>query len=201
MKQMTYQTLWSALFLGASSLAQAGGVHYQIDLANQFKANDKGELTAIEMTWTYDPEVSSFILEGDDMSPAMRAVTLKNRAEDILRDLVDLHYYAEPKLDGKALAWGNYTSLGMDYQADKQLVLKFSVALKQPVALQGHQFSLRMADMDGSANLNYPSTEQIKLDPALAKGCKTPSISKETVQLPNDHKPTFQTLALDCRQS
>ena len=198
MKSLFYRFSLTSLGLVFSALAQAGGVHYQIDLANQFKANDSGQLSAVEMTWTYDPEVSSFILDGDDLSPAMRLATLQKRSEDILRDLVALNYYAEPKLDGKRLAWGKYTNLGMDYN-NKQLKLKFSVSLQSPVALAGHEFSLRMADKDGSANLNYPDLKQVNVDAPLAKSCKKISLSKETVKLPEDHTSVFQTLKLDCR--
>ncbi|WP_020394652.1 DUF1007 family protein [Thiolinea disciformis] len=198
MKSLFYRFSLAGLGLVFSVLVQAGGVHYQIDIANQFKANDSGELSAVEMTWTYDPEVSSFILDGDDLSPAMRLATLQKRSEDILRDLVALNYYAEPKLDGKSLGWGKYTNLGMDY-TNKQLKLKFSVALQSPVTVAGHEFSLRMADQDGSANLNYPNLEQVKVDATLAKSCKKITLSKETVKLPEDHTSVFQTLTLDCR--
>ncbi len=199
---MKNKSMWVSLFLGlcvSSSVAMADGFHYKIDTSARLKANAAGELVAVGLNWVYDADVSSALLEDDDLSAEHRAATLQARAGDIINDLRGLGYFTQLSVDGQALAVGDVTEYGMDLSADERIKLSFLLPLQQPLDVKGKQLSLAVADPDGVASMLYSDPNQLSLDPELAAHCQQPALKQQNVTLENGHTPIVQTATISCQ--
>lgn len=185
--------------LSLTHSVHADGFHYQIQAATQFVANPAGELTALKMAWTYDPELAAILLEDEDLSEANKAATLKQRASDILADLAKLGYFTQLAVDGQAVATAPVQDYQMSLTNDQSLLLSFQLPLKTAIPVVGKKLSLRLADPDGVGALSYKDPQQVSLDEALSKRCTSPRLSQETLDLPNDHKLSVPIVQLECQ--
>lgn len=198
LRQLTRFAICTALFSLTSPL-QADGFHYQIQAATQFLANPAGELTALEMDWTYDPELAAILLEDEDLSEANKAATLKQRANDILEDLGKLGYFTQVAIDGQTVATTKVQDYTMSLASDQSMILSFQLPLKSATPIAGKKINLRLADPDGVGALSYKNAQQVSLDETLSKRCTQPSVSQETLELPNDHQLGVPTVQVECK--
>ncbi|WP_298608534.1 DUF1007 family protein [uncultured Thiothrix sp.] len=189
----------SATLLSLATPALADGFHYQIQAATKLVSNSAGQLNAVDMVWTYDPELAAILLEDEDLSEANKAATLKQRANDILVDLSKLGYFSQLTVDGQALSFSEVQDYTMVLNPDQSMSLSFHVPLKAPVIVAGKKVSLSLADPDGVATLFYKNPSDASLDEHLAKTCSTPSLSKITNSMPNDHKVDVPTAQTECK--
>lgn len=185
--------------LSLTSPLQADGFHYEIQAATQFIANPAGELTALKMAWTYDPELAAILLEDEDLSEANKAATLKQRANDILVDLEKLGYFTQLTVGEQTDAINKVQDYTMNLTSDQSLLLSFELPLTAPTAVTGKTLSLRLADPDGIGTISYKNSQQVSLDSHLSKNCSPPSITQEAVDLPNDHKLNVPTVQIKCQ--
>jgi len=186
----------SVTLMSVATPLSADGFHYQIQAATKLVGDPAGQLKAIDMVWTYDPELAAILLEDEDLSAANKAATLKQRASDILVDLFKLGYFSQLTVDSQALSFNEVQDYSMVLNPDQSMSLSFQVPLKAPIAVAGKKISLSLADPDGIATVFYKNPQDASLDEALSKICSTPSLSKVTNEMPNDHKidvPTAQT--------
>lgn len=198
LRQLIRVATCTALFSLTSSV-QADGFHYQIQAATQFVANPAGELTALKMAWTYDPELAAILLEDEDLSEANKAATLKQRASDILADLAKLGYFTQLTVDGETVATTPVQDYQMSLTNDQSLLLSFQLPLKTAIPVAGKKLSLRLADPDGVGALSYKDPQQVSLDAPLSQRCTSPRLSQETLDLPNDHKLSVPLVQLECQ--
>lgn len=189
----------SASFFSLTTPVLADGFHYQIQAASKLMSNPAGELTAVNMTWTYDAELTGILLEDEDLSEANKAATLKQRASDILEDLFKLGYFSKLTVDGQALSFSKVQDYNMVLNPDQSMNLSFQVPLKTPMAVAGKKISLSLADPDGVATLFYKNPQDASLDENLTKICSMPKLSKLTVEMPNDHKIDVPSTESECK--
>lgn len=189
----------SATLLSLTTPALADGFHYQIQAATKLVSNPAGQLHAVDMVWTYDPELAAILLEDEDLSEANKATTLKQRASDILVDLFELGYFSKLTLDNQALSFTQVQNYTMVLNPDQSMSLSFQVPLKAPVAVAGKKISLSLADPDGVATIFYKNPQDASLDETLAKTCSAPSLNKATNDMPNDHKIDVPTTQTECK--
>lgn len=189
----------SATLLSLTAPALADGFHYQIQAATQLVSNPAGQLHAVDMVWTYDPELAAILLEDEDLSEANKAATLKQRASDILVDLFELGYFSKLTIDNQALSFTQVQNYTMVLNPDQSMSLSFQVPLKAPVAVAGKKISLSLADPDGVATIFYKNSQDASLDETLAKTCSAPSLNKATNDMPNDHKIDVPTTQTECK--
>lgn len=186
----------SVTLMSVATPLSADGFHYQIQAVTKLVGDPAGQLKAIDMVWTYDPELAAILLEDEDLSAANKAATLKQRASDILVDLFKLGYFSQLTVDSQALSFNEVQDYSMVLNPDQSMSLSFQVPLKAPIAVAGKKISLSLADPDGIATVFYKNPQDASLDEALSKICSTPNLSKVTNEMPNDHKidvPTAQT--------
>ena len=187
----------SSLF--SLTTAQADGFHYTIHAATKFLATPSGELQALQMDWTYEPDVAEFLLEDDDLSEGQKEATLKQRGKDILTDLHDLNYFSQLTINEQAINFAQFQDYSMTLNADGSLTLSYKLPLVAATAIAGKNIALRLADPDGVGELGYDNASKASLDETLAKSCSTPEITTETVTLANEHKPVVPTVKFNCK--
>lgn len=188
----------AALFSVANPV-YADGFHYQLQAATQFVGNATGELTALKMDWTYDPELTAILLEDEDLSAANQAATLQQRATDILEDLGKLGYFSTLTVDGTAVALNKVQDYQMTLTGDQSMVLSFTLPLKASVPVARKKISLRLADPDGVGTLFYKTPQDASVDANLAKTCSQPTLLKDTLEMPNAHKADVPTAQTECK--
>lgn len=185
--------------LSLASSSYANGYHYQLQTATKFLATPVGELSALQMAWTYGADETKLLLEGKDLSADKKEATLQKLGQAMLDDLFIVGYYSELSVDDEPTLLNKVTDYQVNLATDSSLTLDFKLALKTPIKLNGKKVTLRLVDPDGVANLVYSSPQKITLDATLAKTCSSPTLSEEVISLPNDHKPTVPTVHISCR--
>lgn len=188
----------STLFLSLTSRLQADGYHYQIQTTTRFLANHIGVLSAVSVTWTYPPKESTLLLAGKDLTPANKEAALKQLGKAMLDDLFEFGYYSQLSIDGQPTLLNKVQDYAVSLASDQRLSLNFKLPLKTVIPVSGKRIALRLVDPDGVASLAYSSPQHITLDGSLAKTCSKPSITEEIMTLPNDHKPTVQSVQISC---
>ena len=180
--------------LGANSIpVQADGFHYQVQASTEWQSNSQGELTALQMHWTYDTAMA----EALELSKNSDAEQFKQRAEALANDLLELGYFSQLAADGQPLAFKNAEQYSIK-MTEQGFIFNFTLPLKTSLAVKGKTLSLSLADPDGIGILSYQSPAQILLDERLAKQCSKPTISTETIRLPGGHQPTIPTVKISC---
>lgn len=193
--------LTSTLLLSLSlpNLGFADGYHYPLQTTTQFLANSAGELSAINLTWTYAPNEGKQLLADKDLSNAHKDATLNALGQAMLDDLFESGYYTQLSIDGQPTLLGKVYEYTVNAGADQSLTLNFKLPLKTATNLKAKQLELRLVDPDGVATLVFNRPDQVRLDANLAKTCSSPKLSEETMTLPNEHKTTVPSVQISCQ--
>lgn len=173
---MNKSLLLSTLFIVAlffTSQVFSHSYHYEMQVTNVLQTNDKKQLEALKLTFLYDGEVSNVMLQDQK--------DLEKLGKTLLRDLGQLGYFTQIKLNGKVLNThkAQYIKLkkvnvkgeGNSYDA---LQLHFTLALKKPVSItEGSEIVLAHEDPTEAAILYYENAEHILVDGSLKDSCKS----------------------------
>ncbi len=192
-------TLASLLLLSLSQPGLADGYHYQIKTSANFLANAAGELTALELMWTYAPNEGQQLLAGKDLSAAHQEASLKALGTAMLDDLFESGYYTQLAIDGQPVLLNKVQTYTVTAGADQSLSLAFTLPLKTATTLTAKQLSLKLVDPDGIATLVFNQAPEFSLNSSLAKICTKPKLSEETLSLPNGHEPRVPTIQFNCK--
>ncbi|WP_159084823.1 DUF1007 family protein [Dongshaea marina] len=150
--------------------------HSWIELHTRFIGNDKGQLTALKYTWVFDEMTSSYTLDGEDLSAKNRAKTLNRVGASIVSNMAYYHYFSYLYNKGQPVKYHLATEPHLAYDKGK-LSLSFTLPIAHPLAMQGKQLELLIYDPTYYIDMSYPHTQQIQLDPILAKSCQIKLIS------------------------
>lgn len=189
----------SLLIVVLIQTAQADGYHYQLKTSAKFLANTTGELTAIQLAWTYAPNEGQQLLADKDLSVAQKEATLKILGKAMLDDLFESGYYTQLAINGQPVLLNKVQTYSVRAGADQSLTLDFTLPLKTPTKLSTKQLSLKLVDPDGVATLVFNKPPELALEASLAKMCTLPSLSEETLKLPNGHQPSVPTIQFSCK--
>jgi len=162
MKKVFFLGLLSFL-LGMSQLAVAHSYHYEIQVSNELNT-DSGKLNGLKMTWFYDEDVSSVMIQDQ--------TDLKKLGAKLIADLDLLGYFTQLKLNGKIIAFEKAKNVQLK-EVDKMLVLLFTLPLKNPIALKkGSVLNIDHEDPSDIAILYYDKPSEIIIHGTLKKRCK-----------------------------
>ena len=184
------------LFL--QSAAHAHGFHYQVNVSSQFQTDAAGKLTAIAMDWDYDPQVTSVMLEDEDLSPAKRDQTLQSLTKRLMDDLAVLHYFTELQRNDETVLFNEPTAVSLKVQGidhAQHLLLHFQLPLQAPISAQEQPLTLTLADPYATGSLSYADTSKVVL-PSTWQGCSL----KLNATAANE-KPVQNEVKLDCTSS
>ncbi|HPY41741.1 MAG TPA: DUF1007 family protein [Thiolinea sp.] len=187
-----------SLFSSANTL-QADGYHYQIQVSTALLANPVGELTALKMSWVYDPSMTPLLIDEKDLVPTNKAAALKKLGHAMLEDLFEFGYFSQVSINDQPAAISKVQEYDLSLASNNGLSLSFKLPLQTALPVAGKIISLRLADPDGVGNLAYSSPQKITMDASLAKLCSVTTITEETVTLPNGHKPVVPKVQIQCK--
>lgn len=181
------------MVLLAATSVSAGGIHYQVSTSTRFVADGAANLTGLRMNWVYDPEVSSVIIGGRDMSGG----ALRQLGEDIMADLYSLGYYVQFTANGQPLPIHKVENFSIKLAENSSIQLGMQVDLKQALPVAGKAFRLKLADPDGSAVLAYSGVDRVVLDNGVVGKCTPPTLTAELLEI-NGHEMDVQTVTVAC---
>lgn len=165
MKKITWLFIWGSLLLTPLSFAH---FHYKINAVATLQTNTKKQLTAIEMSWVYDPTVSELMLKSKQ--------TMDELVKSIADDLVKLNNFTQLNFDGKHIVTTRVTQ----YHIEKikrnnkdQIKFSFTLPLHSPLFIQGHTLSIVHTDPGASATIFYHNTNNLVLGNTFKPICQS----------------------------
>jgi len=168
--------LLNILFLAtlfSSQITFAHEYHYEVQITNALQTNDKKELKALKLTFSYDGETSEVMLQDQK--------NLEKLGKKLVSDLGKLAYFTQAKVNGKVLDFKEASDIKLDTIKvkgdDKKLYdilqLHFTLELKTPVSLDGNnEIGFFHEDPSNAAILYYENEKQILLGDSLKDRCE-----------------------------
>ncbi len=151
--------------------------HYDLPLRTTLQTNTKGDLTALNITWMYDDELTDLMLKDQK--------DVKKLGKKLINDLQLLSYFTAVKLNGKGLNFSkvsDYNLQEIKHKDYKNLELTFTLPLKKPVSLTGkNTLNFRHEDANASAILYYDKPQHLQLG-KLKSHCKVDITEKKTFE-------------------
>ncbi|WP_299874410.1 DUF1007 family protein [uncultured Cocleimonas sp.] len=177
----------------------AGGYHYQLDLTAKLVNNPQKELSAIQMSWIYDKELSAILMDGEDLSEAKREETLKKRATDILIGLTDMKYFTSLLLDDQPLEFAKVENYKLLLNDESRLKMNLTIPLKKSQQLKGRTLEIIVTDDSGVGLATFVDTNHLQLGEVFKTECKAPSLVQNQLAEIDGHAQTTETMTVDCR--
>lgn len=192
--------LASALLLSATNSFAAGSAfHYKLDLTARLVTTENAELTAVQMSWLYDPELSATLIDGEDLSEAKREETLKKRAADILDGLKGVNYFTTIKVDGNELELKEVTQYNLNLVEQSRLQMNLTLPLAKSAALKGHKLELIVSDSSAVGLATFVDPSHMNLDEPLKSTCQAPQMTQSEMGVIDEHIVMSETMTVDCR--
>lgn len=177
----------------------AAGFHYQLDLTAKLVHNPKNELTAIQMSWIYDKELSAILMDGEDLSEANREASLEKRTAEILSGLTDVKYFTTVLLDKKTLAFDKVENYKLRLNKELRLQMNLTLPLKKAHTLKGHELEIVVTDDSAVGLATFVDTKHMLLGETYKAMCKTPTLVQKTLAEVDGHAQVTETMTIDCR--
>lgn len=188
-----------AFSLATIQTSFAGGYHYQLELSAKLLNNTKKELTAIQMNWTYDKELSAVLMDGEDLSDAKREQTLKKRAADILNGLAEMKYFTRLQLDQVPLELSEVENYQLRLDEEFRLELNLIIPLDKSVRLNGRTLEIIVTDQTGVGLATFIDKSHLQLGEVFETACQSPFLYQNQSAEINGHAQTTETMTVDCR--
>lgn len=177
----------------------AAGFHYQLDLTAKLVNDQQGELTAIQMSWIYDKELSAILMDGEDLSEAKQEATLKKRAADILDGLTDVNYFATILLDKKPLQFTAVEKYQLRLNKESRLQMNLTLPLKKKQTLKGHTLEIIVTDDSAVGLATFIDTSHMLLGEQFKASCKAPTLVQKKLAEIDGHAQITETMTVSCR--
>lgn len=188
-----------AISLLAIQASFAGGYHYQLDLTAKLVNNPQKELTAIQMSWIYDKELSAILMDGEDLSETKREEALKKRAADILTGLTEMKYFTSLLLDDQPLEFAKVKNYKLLLNDESRLLMNLTIPLKESQRLKGRTLDITVTDDTGVGLATFVDTSHLLLGEVYKTDCKAPSLVQKQLAEIDGHAQTTETMTVDCR--
>jgi len=177
----------------------AAGFHYQLDLTAKLVNNPENELTAIQMSWIYDKELSAILMDGEDLSEAKREASLKKRAADILSGLSDVKYFTTLLLDKNALEFADVEKYQLRLNKESRLQMNLTLPLKKSHTLKGHTLDIVVTDDSAVGLATFIDTSHMLLGEKFKATCKAPTLVQKQLAEIDGHAQITETMTINCQ--
>jgi ABC-type uncharacterized transport system substrate-binding protein len=165
MKKMIGLLIVASVLFSPLSMAH---FHYKISATATLLANEKKQLTAIQMSWLYDPNVSGMMLKSGQNMDAL--------VKGIADDLAKLNNFTLLTFNGKRIVTKRVTQYHIatvKHGKQEQVKFSFTLPLQSPLFLQGSRLNIVHTDTGASASIFYHSANNIVLGKAFKPFCQT----------------------------
>ncbi|RVU84263.1 DUF1007 family protein [Leucothrix sargassi] len=195
-------TLSGAVLLGLlllTSTAHTAGFHYQLNLTAKLAALPDGKVNGVEMSWVYDPVLSATLMDGEDLSEANRAETLKRRAADILDGLLEMNYFTTIYLNKALVTTEKVEKYNLQLTDSGQLQLNLTLPFSEAKTLNGRLLEVVVSDPTAIGLATFLSADRFILDSALEPICRQPTLEQKQLGEMDGHVLLSETMTIDCR--
>lgn len=168
---------WAAPAALIASLAAASGPaaahpHVWIEMRSDVVFNDQGQVTALNLTWTFDDAYAQMALDGLDTNGdgVYSPSEIEPLTKENIASLKDYDYFTVMRFNGEKQALGEVTEFGQIWSNDK-LQLHLQVPLKTPVDPTKGEFVAKVYDPDFFIAIDYVKDEPVTVIGAMPKSC------------------------------
>jgi len=169
--------------------------HSWVDTNTYIHSNDT-HITSLYMTWAFDAETSSYMLQGEDMSLGEKEKTLQRLAEGVVNNMYNEHYFTYFYLLDTPVRYKKARYPQLIQEQDK-LILSFEIPLSEPIKFANNTFKLFIYDSTYYVDMSWLNDSEIKLSQPLNEHCTgrviAPDVSQElrdfTLTLAEDVAP------------
>lgn len=168
---------WAAPAALIASLAAAAGPaaahpHVWIEMRSDVVFNDQGQVTALNLTWTFDDAYAQMALDGLDTNGdgVYSPSEIEPLTKENIASLKDYDYFTVMRFNGEKQALGEVTEFGQIWSNDK-LQLHLQVPLKTPVDPTKGEFVAKVYDPDFFIAIDYVKDEPVTVIGAMPKSC------------------------------
>ena len=143
--------------------------HAWVD-TNTYIESDDTHITALHMTWTFDAETSTYMLQGEDVSPEKKDATLHKLAQGVVGNMYNEHYFTY-LYDGNEPVRYKEARHPQLVQDGNKLVLSFELPLSNPIAFKDKKFKLYIYDETYFVDMSWLDKSNIQLSEQLTTQC------------------------------
>jgi len=147
--------------------------HVWINMRSDVVFDDKGEVNAIAVEWTFDDGYAQLALDGLDTNGdgVYSQSELEPLTQENLKSLKDYNYFVVPRVNGKVVAIGDPVDYGQIYSNGK-LELHFTVPLTAPVNPHKVEFQYKVYDPEFFIAMDYVEQDPVGIQGTMPQGCR-----------------------------
>jgi ABC-type uncharacterized transport system substrate-binding protein len=171
-------TRWAAWAVFISAMAVSGSPasahpHVWIEMRSDVVFNDQGQITAMNLMWTFDDAYAQMALDGLDTNGdgVYSPSELDPLTRENIASLKDYGFFTVMRFNGQKQPFGEVTEFGQIWSNDK-LQLHMQVPLKAPVDPTKGEFVAKIYDPDFFIAMDYAQEEPVSVVGAMPKNCQ-----------------------------
>ncbi len=159
--------------LAASASPALAHPHVWIEMRSDVVFNDQGEITAMNLMWTFDDAYAQMALDGLDTNGdgVYSPSELELLTKENIASLKDYEFFTVMRFNGQKQALGEVTEFGQIWSNEK-LQLHMQVPLKVPVDPTKGEFVAKVYDPDFFIALDYAKDDPVTTIGAMPKACQ-----------------------------
>ncbi len=166
---------WPAVAAGLLALIGAAGEaaahpHVWVEMRSDLVFNEDGQVTAMNLMWTFDDGYAQVALEGLDANGdgVFSQSELEPLTKENMSSLKDYDYFTVIRFNGEKQAFGEVTEFGQIYSNDK-LSLHFRVPLATPLDPRSGEIMAKVYDPDFFIAFDYAKDEPVTVIGAILR--------------------------------
>ena len=171
-------TRWAASAVFISAMAVSGSPasahpHVWIEMRSDVVFNDQGQITAVNLMWTFDDAYAQMALDGLDTNGdgVYSPSELDPLTRENIASLKDYGFFTVMRFNGQKQPFGEVTEFGQIWSNDK-LQLHMQVPLKAPLDPTKGEFVAKIYDPDFFIAMDYAREEPVSVVGAMPKNCQ-----------------------------
>jgi ABC-type uncharacterized transport system substrate-binding protein len=171
-------TRWAAWAVFISAMAVSGSPasahpHVWIEMRSDVVFNDQGQITAMNLMWTFDDAYAQMALDGLDTNGdgVYSPSELDPLTRENIASLKDYGFFTVMRFNGQKQPFGEVTEFGQIWSNDK-LQLHMQVPLKAPLDPTKGEFVAKIYDPDFFIAMDYAREEPVSVVGAMPKNCQ-----------------------------
>ena len=171
-------TRWAASAVFISAMAVSGSPasahpHVWIEMRSDVVLNDQGQITAMNLMWTFDDAYAQMALDGLDTNGdgVYSPSELDPLTRENIASLKDYGFFTVMRFNGQKQPFGEVTEFGQIWSNDK-LQLHMQVPLKAPLDPTKGEFVAKIYDPDFFIAMDYAREEPVSVVGAMPKNCQ-----------------------------
>ena len=173
---MTRRWAASAAFLSALAAAAAPASahpHVWIEMRSDVVFDDKGQITAMNLMWTFDDAYAQMAIDGLDTNGdgVYSPSELDPLTKENIASLKDYGFFTVMRYNGQKQVLGEVTEFGQIWSNDK-LQLHMRVPLKTPVDPTKGDFVAKVYDPDFFIAMDYAKDDPVTVIGNMPKNCQ-----------------------------